>query len=175
MVILTSRISCWKILKSQLDTACIISINCNTLQHTATHCNTLQHTATHCNTLQHTATPCNTLQNPATPCKPCNTLQHPAAPTTSTSHVTQQYVTSHKNASCPASFTGGVLRGKLHLVAGREFAPSRLQSLLDHEIGFFFFVFAGCMCTSYLTNICRQRSIMLDDRWNVYMIGGMYT
>jgi len=28
------------------------SLDCNTLQHTATHCNTLQHTATHCNTQQ---------------------------------------------------------------------------------------------------------------------------
>ena len=30
---------------------------------------------------------------------------------------------------------GGMLRGKLHLVLGRSIAPSRLQSLLDHEIG----------------------------------------
>jgi len=61
------------------DYVCPDSINCNTLQHTATHCNTLQaqtvrvpmlthrnalqHTATHRNPLQHTATHCISLQH----------------------------------------------------------------------------------------------------------------
>ena len=51
------------------------TLQCITLQHTATHCNTLQQTATHCNTRKHTATHYNTLQHSATH---CNTLQHTA-------------------------------------------------------------------------------------------------
>jgi len=81
------------------------SMDCTTLQHTATHCNTLQHTATHCNTLQHTATHdtgafvtscvlelyCNTLQHTATL---CNTMQHTATHCNTLQHTSGAFVTS---------------------------------------------------------------------------------
>ena len=74
------------------------TMQCNTLQHTATHCNTLQHAATHCRVMasrvmsltRHircTATHCNTLQHAATH---CNTLQH-----TATHYNTLQHITTH--------------------------------------------------------------------------------
>jgi len=42
----------------QIDSVLHTATHCNSLQLSATHCNTLQHTATHCNTQQHTATHC---------------------------------------------------------------------------------------------------------------------